>query len=60
MKIEAYMILRSLDPDKLQKDVNELIGNGFVPFGSLAVVTLPEGVVRYLQPMVKHADGEKG
>lgn len=55
MKIEAYIILKSIDHKKLEKEVNEFIENGFVPLGNLTVAIRQEEL-DFVQAMVKYEE----
>jgi len=49
-----YKVVVRMSIKLLERDVNELIGQGWIPFGSLAVDN-EESRVSYLQPIIKHS-----
>ena len=55
-----YRVVCSVEMTKLTGKVNEMIKEGFKPFGSLAVSCSPGSGYQYLyQPMIKYDDDEK-
>jgi hypothetical protein len=52
-----YVVLQAYSADDLQKKVNELLYEGYMPHGSLSVLYLPQAMqgenIVYTQPVVK-------
>lgn len=48
-----YTVVVRMSVTALVEEVNQLINDGWVPYGSLAVVTNP-AIDEYLQPMTRH------
>lgn len=58
MRIKRYHIALGSDLEKLQNDINKLIGEGWQPVGQLVVLQPPtESGARFLQTMIQY-EGE--
>lgn len=58
-KIVGYMICHNGDIEHLEKDVNELIGQGWEPIGNLTTLEGSAiGAYSYIREMVKYAEPE--
>ena len=58
VRIKRYYLVSAPDPEKLQNEVNKLIGEGWQPYGhTLTAESTAEVPTRFLQAMVQY-EGE--
>jgi hypothetical protein len=53
MKIADYKIIEEYDLEKLQKEVNEAIADGWQPYGNLFTYVINNGIF-FVQVMIKN------
>jgi hypothetical protein len=51
----AYRVVRASSIEDLEKNVNDMIGQGYTPIGGMAIVTSGEWADTYAQAMTKEA-----
>jgi len=58
VRIKRYHLALATDPEKLQNDVNKLLGEGWQPVGQIVIIQASAGTeTRFCQTMVQH-EGE--
>ena len=53
--IDYKAVYGESDVKWLNEEVNEMIGQGYQPFGGISVTVTPEAVVLFAQTMVKYS-----
>lgn len=56
IKISDYYIAQRYSKDELETKVNDLIKNGYVPIGGVAVFQDSEFNIFYTQALIRHTD----